>query len=70
MRIIRATLPMLLLSAGAFAQPVITQNLVLNGASYVPLGLPNGNIAQGSIFSIFGQNLSPVASRSVMRAFR
>lgn len=45
----------------AAAQPTIGTNGIVNGASFVYLGLPNGNIAQGSIFSIFGTNLGPTA---------
>lgn len=32
---------------------------VVNNASYVPRGLPNSSVAQGSIFAIFGSNLGP-----------
>ena len=45
----------------AAAQPTIGTNGIVNGASFVYLGLPNGNIAQGSMFSIFGTNLGPAA---------
>jgi len=38
------------------AQPVITG--VLNAASYAVPGLPHSDIAQGSMFVIFGQNLA------------
>jgi uncharacterized protein (TIGR03437 family) len=46
--------------ARAAGQPAISG--IFNGASFVPAGLPNGNIAQGSIFSIFGTRLGPAAS--------
>ncbi len=42
----------------AVAQPVIFTNGIVNGASFVPAGLPNSSIAQGSIFSIFGSGLA------------
>ncbi len=44
----------------AHAQPatMITGGPV-NAASYTIAGLPNGNIAQGSMFILFGQNLGP-----------
>ena len=38
------------------AQPVV--NAVLNAASYAIPGLPHSDIAQGSMFVIFGQNLA------------
>jgi uncharacterized protein (TIGR03437 family) len=41
------------------AQPVITG--VLNAASYAVPGLPHSDIAQGSMFVIFGQQLGPAA---------
>jgi uncharacterized protein (TIGR03437 family) len=44
----------------AFAQPPLIYNrAVYNAASYMPAGLPNGAIAQGSIFSFFGSNMGP-----------
>ncbi|MDQ2901308.1 MAG: hypothetical protein M3Y07_16150, partial [Acidobacteriota bacterium] len=53
----------LLLLAAAFpaaAQlPVVTAGGVRNSASYAAPGLPNSAIAQGSIFSVFGNNLGP-----------
>ena len=41
------------------AQPVV--NAVLNAASYAIPGLPHSDIAQGSMFVIFGQQLGPAA---------
>lgn len=43
----------------AAAQPSIAADGVFNSASYLPSGLPNSGIAQGSIFIIFGSNLGP-----------
>lgn len=43
----------------AAAQPSISVDGVVNSASYVPSGLPNSGIAQGSIFVIYGSNLGP-----------
>ena len=39
--------------------PVLFQNGVVNGASFRPPDFPGGNLAPGSIVSIFGQNLGP-----------
>ena len=39
--------------------PLISPKSVLNAASYASPGLPNGSIALGSIFSIFGTGLGP-----------
>lgn len=44
---------------GAWAQPTIAAGGILNNASYEPSGVPNGDIAQGSIFVIFGTQLGP-----------
>src|ERR1035438_9796877 len=49
-----------LLAGAAHAQPMITGGPV-NAASYAIAGLPNANIAQGSMFILFGQNLGPAA---------
>jgi uncharacterized protein (TIGR03437 family) len=43
----------------AWAQPTIFPRGVLNAASSTPNGLPNGSIAQGSLFTIYGANLGP-----------
>ncbi len=43
----------------AFAQPAITPGGVVNSPSYLSPGLPGSEIAQGSIFSIFGTALGP-----------
>ena len=43
------------------AQPRIYENGIVNAASYLPPTVPGGAIAQGSIFSIFGENLGPSA---------
>lgn len=42
-------------------QPKIgtTPNSVVNAVSFIPAGLPNSGIAQGSLFSIFGTNMAP-----------
>src|SRR5438477_13153494 len=49
----------ILLAASAIAQPRIRAGGVKNAASYAAQGLPNAAIAQGSIFSVFGDNLGP-----------
>jgi uncharacterized protein (TIGR03437 family) len=63
-RIAAVIVCLLLFAAAASAQPRIGQNGIVNGASFVPAGLPNSAIAQGSIFSIFGQNMA-AANRKV-----
>ena len=50
------------------AQPFIFYRGIVNAASFAPQGLPNGSIARGSIFSIFGRNLGP-AEGSTVSAF-
>src|SRR5579883_2901004 len=50
----------LLFASAAAGQPVIAA--VANNYSYIPAGLPNSGIAQGSIFVIFGADLAPSAS--------
>jgi uncharacterized protein (TIGR03437 family) len=53
-----------LLFAGvvAQAQPAVFANGMVNAASSVPAGLPSGDIAQGSMFSIYGSNMGPATS--------
>ncbi len=47
-------------AACAIAQPPLVYNrAVLNGASFMPPGIPGGAVAQGSLFSIFGTNIGP-----------
>lgn len=49
-------------SLQAGAQPVLSSTqAAFNSASYLPLGLPSSGVAQGSIFSIFGQGLGSAA---------
>jgi uncharacterized protein (TIGR03437 family) len=43
------------------AQPVVNTGGVLNAASYAITGLQNSDIAQGSMFVVFGQRLGPAA---------
>ncbi len=55
----------LLLALGAgmtYAQPFLFYRGIVNAASFAPPGLPNGSIARGSIFSIFGRDLGPTDS--------
>jgi uncharacterized protein (TIGR03437 family) len=59
-RIVLFSVWLLLVSLPSAAQqPTIAANGVVNGASYARPGFPNGGIAQGSIFTIFGDNLGP-----------
>ncbi|WP_031498968.1 hypothetical protein [Bryobacter aggregatus] len=45
--------------------PVITYRGVLNAASLAPPGLPNGGIARGGIFTIFGSDIGPATPATV-----
>ena len=57
---LRYLAPFFTVVAYAFAQPPLIYNrAVLNAASFMPLGVPGGAIAQASIFSIFGTRLGP-----------
>jgi uncharacterized protein (TIGR03437 family) len=55
----------MLVLGGLAAQPFVYYRGVVNAASYALQGLPNGSIARGSIFSIFGRNLGPNQSAIV-----
>jgi len=51
----------LVFGAGLAAQstPLIYNRSITNAGSYMPAGLPNGAVAQGSIFTVFGNRLGP-----------
>jgi len=51
---------------GLWAQntPLIYNRSITNAGSYMPAGLPNGTIAQGSIFTFFGNRLGSSAGVS------
>ena len=52
-----------LLGAICYAQqPILYNRATVNAASYAPFGLPNGAIARGSVFTVFGENLGPAQS--------
>lgn len=46
----------LFVTAGAVLgqQPIVYNRGTVNAASYAPPGLPNGLIARGSVFTVFG----------------
>lgn len=46
-------------------QPVVNSGGIVNNASYIPAGLPNSGIVQGSMFAIFGTNLGALGYRKV-----
>lgn len=50
---------------GLAAAPYVAYRGVVNAASYAPSGLPHGAIARGSVFTIFGRELGPVAGQQV-----
>jgi uncharacterized protein (TIGR03437 family) len=60
----RVFLPTLIvfLSLQLQAQPSVSKGGVVNVASYSFAGLPNGSIAQGSMFAVFGSNLGTTNS--------
>jgi uncharacterized protein (TIGR03437 family) len=61
--LLRIALLVLFVAACANAQqPFIFYRGVVNAASFMPPGAPNGAIARGSTFSIFGRNLGPASS--------
>jgi uncharacterized protein (TIGR03437 family) len=41
------------------AHPTFNSNSVVNAASFLPIELPGGNIARGSIFTVFGDQMGP-----------
>src|SRR3989442_11029124 len=49
----------LLLTAGIAAAQAPVVKRVYNAASNIVQGLPNGGIAQGSVFAVTGSNLGP-----------
>jgi uncharacterized protein (TIGR03437 family) len=55
MKVRRIIIALVAIAGALAAQPVV--NSVLNNASYALPGLPNGGIAQGSIFAVFGTGL-------------
>ena len=59
-------LPYLMIVAGlgatCEAQPYIAYRGIYNVASYAATGLPNGSIARGSAFAIFGSRLGPAST--------
>lgn len=59
MKRVQFLLMILGISLSAIAQPNINEDGILNAASYVPSGLPNSGIAQGSMFVLFGRDLGP-----------
>jgi uncharacterized protein (TIGR03437 family) len=56
---VRLSLALIAVSSAMHAQPAIYSRGVVNAANFAPVGLPNGSIAQGSLFSIFGASLGP-----------
>ena len=46
-------------------QPILYHRGAINAASLAPFGLPNGLIARGSVFTIFGENLGPAQFQTV-----
>jgi uncharacterized protein (TIGR03437 family) len=67
-RMLHSDMRVLLVLVGAGAllaqQPILYYRGTVNAASLAPFGLPNAPIAQGSIFTIFGENLGPAQQQS------
>jgi len=59
---VRACVVLVFAGAAVLAQPAVFANGMVNAASSVPAGLPSGDIAQGSMFSIYGSNMGPATS--------
>jgi uncharacterized protein (TIGR03437 family) len=53
------------LPAALQAQTAIFPHGIVNAGNFAPPGLPNGAIARGSIFSIFGTNIGPATGVQV-----
>ncbi len=71
MRTAFALLALTLVSVGApqaDAHPEFGTNSIVNSASFMPVSLPAGKIAQGSIFTVFGTDMGP-APAAVNPAF-
>ena len=49
----------LLIASAALAAAAPLLNGVYNAASWVPAGLPNSSIAEGSIFTLIGTGMGP-----------
>ena len=50
--------------APAGAQPFTFYRAILNAASFAPQAAPNGSIARGSMFTLFGRGLGPATGAS------
>jgi uncharacterized protein (TIGR03437 family) len=61
----RLVLLVICFAAALTAQPVVTEGGAVNVASYVPARFPNYGLAQGSLFTVFGQNMGPSAIQFV-----
>lgn len=55
-------------AAATWAAPAIRPNGIVNAASYAAPNLPNGPVAQGAMFVVFGTGLGPAAIQ-VVNAF-
>jgi uncharacterized protein (TIGR03437 family) len=58
----RYLLPIVFSGAVFAQQPILYNRGAVNAASLAPPGLPNGPIARGSVFAVFGENLGPAQS--------
>ncbi len=52
---------------GPGGTPAVTRGAIVNAASFTSSALPNGSIARGAIFSIFGNNIGPTALQQPAR---
>ncbi len=56
---VRCGILLLLAARGVLSHPEFGAGSVVNSASFMPVGLEAGRIAQGSVFSIFGTDMGP-----------
>ena len=52
---------------GPGGTPTVTRGAIVNAASFTSSVLPNGSIARGAIFSVFGNNIGPTALQQPAR---
>ena len=60
--LVRTFVVLVCAAAVSSAQPFVAANGMVNAASSVEAGLPNGDVAQGSMFSIYGSNMGPATA--------
>ncbi len=64
-RSLLVVLAALCLAIPATAHPTFNSNSLVNAASFMPIELPGGHIARGSIFTVFGDQMGPIEGIAV-----